>query len=148
MSEPVLDILCAPLENGQAVLEVALKQRNLEETSLYSRKRRLRHTFFVRTKDRIVKFEVIGRVSLLPTRISVAEIQELVAEAIEEEITEAARELTIESGVLETDPDFAEAHRRMVQEGRKAPNYEARVAYHTQRLMAEFTRSGVVIEGV
>lgn len=40
--ELVLELLAG----GQAVLELTARQRILEETALYSRKRRLRHTFF------------------------------------------------------------------------------------------------------
>lgn len=145
--ESVLELLCAPLPEGQAVLELHLRQRILEETELYGRRRRIRHTFFVRAGDRIAKFQVTGRVSLLPMRISIPEIQELVTEAIDEEIAEVARALTIERGVLETDPDFAEAYCQMVREGQAAPNYQARIAHHTQRFIRNFTRDGVVIEG-
>ena len=59
------EMLCVPLADGQAVLEMHLKQRFLPNDPVpYSRKRRMKHTFVVRDERHMVVFEVAARVSV------------------------------------------------------------------------------------
>jgi len=143
--ESIRELLCAPLSEGQAVLELVVRQRILPETDLYSRKRRLRHMFFVRAGDRIVKFEVRARVSLLPARISVTEIQELAAEAVREDIEDTVRE-RIGKQMAETDPEFGPLMEQTVENYLTDARFEERVADIVQRLLDTYTRDGVIIE--
>ncbi len=143
--KPVLELLCAPLPEGQAVLELRLRQRILSEKDLYRRKRRLRHTFFVRAGDRIAKFEVAARVWLLPARISVAEVQKIAVESVREEIEASAREVVREQ-VAETDPSFPARVEKTVAHCLGDGRFEERVARVAQRLIDTYGRDGVVIE--
>ena len=64
----VSEMLCLPLPSGgRALVEIHLQQRILaDDPVLYSRKRRVQHTFFVRDRDQIIKFEVSARASVVP----------------------------------------------------------------------------------
>lgn len=141
-SETVLDLLCAPLPEGQAVLELSLRQRILPEAALYNSERQLQHTFLVRAGDRIAKFEVAARVTLAPARISMQEIRQFATESVHETIIEEAREV-LRKQVAEVDS----AMLKMAVEKCLADGcFEERVGRIVQQLVDTYTRDGVVIE--
>lgn len=83
-SPMISEMLCVPLAGGQALVEMHLKPRFLAGDSVpFSRKRRVKHTFFFRNADRIVKVEVLGRLTVMPGRLSLAALREMVREEIE-----------------------------------------------------------------
>ena len=126
MNAPLIsEILCLPLATGgQALVEMHLKQRILLGDSVpYSRKRRVKHTFFVRGEDCVVKFEVFARASVLPARVSVAKLREIAQREIARLKHLAAEEL------VETDP-----------------RYEKLLEEVAKRIAARFVRDGVMVE--
>jgi len=80
----ISEMLCVPLAGGQALVEMHLKPRFLAGDSVpFSRKRRVKHTFLFRNADRIAKVDVLGRLTVMPGRLSLVELREAVREEIE-----------------------------------------------------------------
>lgn len=126
MKAPLIsEILCLPLATGgQALVEIHLKQRILRGDSVpYTRKRRVRHTFFVRGGDRVVKFEVLARASVLPARVSAAKLRQIAQREIAR-----LKHLAAEA-IVDTDP-----------------RYEKLVAEVAKLIAARFVREGIMVE--
>jgi len=124
-SPMISEMLCVPSAAGQALLEMHLKQRILaDDPMFYSRERWVKHTFFVRAADRIVKFEVLARVAVLPAQVSLIDLREIAQEEIEPHKHPAGE------GIVETDP-----------------GYQKLVCEVARRIGARFARDGVKVLG-
>ena len=67
MSKLISETLCVPVAGGQALVEIHMQERFLAGDSLpYSRKRRVKHTFLFRDRNRAITFEVSAQVSVTP----------------------------------------------------------------------------------
>jgi hypothetical protein len=140
----LVETLNAPLRKGYAQVALHLESQVLPGTMPPNSKRRIRHTFYVRDHDRIVKFDVLTRAFLLPRQVSVADVEEMAREETESGIIEAAEEAAAEEVGVEH-PQFEQVSVAIVQRMIAEPRYEELVQRVVRRLVTSFRRDGVVV---